>query len=106
MGEAVRLLPAVAAIPVLSGVGALAQSDLPRSGQCGFRGGGFAYAGGIALPITMIMKNDGGWCGSLTPEAVIIPDRRKNIPIDSRSAHLLRYCTISPCSATARPLAL
>jgi hypothetical protein len=65
MEATVRLLPAAAAILVLSGVGALAQSDLPRSGQCGFRDGGFAYAGGIALPITMIMKNDGGWCGSL-----------------------------------------
>jgi hypothetical protein len=65
MEGAVRLLPAVAAILALSSVDVLAQSDLPRSGQCRFGGGGFAYAGGIALPDTIIMKNDGGWCGSL-----------------------------------------
>jgi hypothetical protein len=62
----VRLLAAMAAILVVSGVGALAQSGLPKSQQCTFRGGGWANAGGIALPNTMIMKNDGGWCGHLT----------------------------------------
>ena len=60
-----RLLAAVAAILVVSGVGVLAQSGLPKSQQCIFRGGGWASAGGIALPITMTMKNDGGWCGHL-----------------------------------------
>jgi hypothetical protein len=29
-------------------------------------GGGFAYAGGIALPSTVTMNNDGGWCGGLS----------------------------------------
>jgi hypothetical protein len=61
-----RLLLAAAAILVLSGVDALAQSDLPKSGQCAFRGGGLAEAGGFSPPITMIVKNDGGWCGHLT----------------------------------------
>jgi hypothetical protein len=60
-----RSLPTLAAILALSGAGALAQSDLPRSKPCGFRGGGFAYGGGFVAPITMIMRNDGGWCGHL-----------------------------------------
>jgi hypothetical protein len=60
-----RLLAAVAAALMMSGAGAAAQSDLPRSSQCRFRGGGFAVAGGIPLPITMTTKNDGGWCGHL-----------------------------------------
>jgi hypothetical protein len=51
-----RSLPALAAVLALSSVGALAQTDLPKSKQCGFRDGGFAYAGGYVAPITMIMK--------------------------------------------------
>ena len=42
-----------------------AETGLPKSKLCRFRGGGFAYAGGIALPISMTMTNDGGWCGHL-----------------------------------------
>jgi hypothetical protein len=65
-----RLPVAVAAALIMSGAGAAAQSNLQRSGQCRFRGGGFAVSGGVALPITMTMKNDGGWCGHLTKTVI------------------------------------
>jgi hypothetical protein len=47
-----------------------AQTDLPKAKLCRFRGGGFAYAGGIALPITLTMTNDGGWCGHLVKTVI------------------------------------
>lgn len=70
MEATIRLLATLVFALMLSGAGAVAQSDLPRSSQCGFRGGGFAAAGGIALPITMTMKNDGGWCGHLAKTVI------------------------------------
>ena len=39
---------------------------LRRASHCVAHGGGFAYAGGIALPSTVTMNNDGGWCGGLS----------------------------------------
>ena len=61
-----RLVFAVPIMLVASLGGSRAQTDLPRSHSCFVRGG-FAEAGGAAPGTnTIMMTNDGGWCGHIS----------------------------------------
>ena len=56
------ILP-VSASSILAGIGALAQSELPRSKICSANDGGWSVPGGTPAIGTITVSNDGGWCG-------------------------------------------
>ena len=66
MPESSARLPTIllaASVILGANVGALAQSDLPKSKTCSADAGGWSVAGGVPSTGQIIMSNDGGWCG-------------------------------------------
>src|ERR1700745_4106507 len=58
-----RLILFGAALILMAGFGALAQSNLPKSKVCSADDGGWSVPGGVPATGEITMNNDGGWCG-------------------------------------------